>query len=142
MKTGSYLADFENVVLDIGVPVTITNYSYRTYSGTDYDEEYTVLASGTNISTYGIIQPLGQKPYSSDFAYLEKGKIGINDVKMYICGSIAIKGDSKVTVNNGSVFAVAGEGIVSFPETTGSPGNYPVYKKVYLTYMNGSGGYI
>ena len=142
MKTGSYITDFENVVLDVGVPVTIINYSYRTYSGTEYDDEYTVKASGTSINTFGIVQPLGQKPFSSDFVYLQQGKIGINDCKMYICGSIPITAEARITLNNGSIFAVAGEGILSFPETTGSPLNYPVYKKVYLTYMQGSGGYV
>ncbi len=138
MNTSGLTTDFANVVEGRGVPITINNYSYRTYSGTDYDQEYTVLASGTEINTKGIVLPINSNTRSDDYAYVQQGKIGTYDLKMYIAGSISVGADSRIQVNNGSIYSVAENGIVSMPPDIQNP----VYKKVYISTSVGSKGYV
>lgn len=130
MKPSDLRADFDNALNSIGIPITIRYFTYETYSGTDYDEEYLATASGTTVSGIGAFFPIDQ----NDSKFIEEGKITHADKKIYITGSIETRSNMLITVgNSGSEYHVLPKGIFDY-DISGTT----IFKKCYIRMQIGS----
>lgn len=115
--------DFNSVVDENGIPITITNYPTITF-GAGFDDEQLPSSSGTSTSGGCILQPIG----AGDRQYVERGLVTWNDSKMFIAGSLPISGNSLITIGNtGSYYEVLPQGIIQY-QVSGTL----IYQTVYV----------
>ena len=131
MNPTDFRSDFDSVLNENGVPVAITNYTIS-YSGTDYDQEY--RSGTTTINTVGIVQPLNQSTSSTDFQFVQQGKAGYKDSKVYLAGSISVQNNSRLSAA-GSSFEILEGGIIPW-DVSGTT----IYKKCFIRFSAGSVG--
>lgn len=125
--------DFVNSVESAGTGFVITNWSGGglLYSGTSYDEEYPITASGTGVSGVGFFLPLSDRYSSEDAQYVKEGRLWRGDIKMFLAGSVSIDTNSTVKINNGSVYDVLSMGVIPYVVS-----GTTVFKKVFLRSQN------
>lgn len=88
------LLGFAKMVKRAGTPISVRYYTQST--GSIYDEPDTLAQSGATLWTSGIVFTVDPNS-SSDNVLLEQGKIGLNDLRLYVAGSLAF------SLNTGSV---------------------------------------
>ena len=109
----------------------IVRFKYYTGSGanTGYDDDITLVQSGSLVWTSGLIQPIDQKRGSFDSVLMEQGKIQQNDSKLYIDGTISTSGIVKIGLGSPVTEEYT---ILELGVNNHNIGGQNVYKKVYI----------
>jgi hypothetical protein len=131
MTFGTDLVKDFNQALEYGTKIRIKYYT-TSISGTDYDDNATLTASGSDIWTSGLICPIDAKQGSYDALLMEQGKIQINDRKIYVPANTDFSSGIVLKLGVGSPvireYALTEGGVIMW-ETKDS---VQVYKKVYV----------
>lgn len=113
-------------------------FRYFTVSGADsgYDDDVTLVQSGTDFWVSGLLQPLNiENPRGSkDAVLLEQGKIKQDDLKLYVLGTVNTSGTLRIGIGSANPptneYRINDGGV-----TTWTLGNQDVYKKLYVSYL-------
>lgn len=103
---------------------------YTESIGSVWDDERVLTLSGTDLYISGLVQEIDRRPNSRDSVLIEQGRLGINDKKFFIAGSIQTTSGNRIftiTISGAnSVYREITPGI-SIPQI----GADDIYKVVY-----------
>ena len=125
------VSDFQTGVieaLEFGQKIRIKYYNSY-YSDDSYDDDISLLQSGTDYWCSGVILPLNGERGSSDAVLLEQGRILNNDTKLYIQGDVSTSGLIKIGLGSPieGEFSLLSEGVSKW-----SVNQTPILKKLYI----------
>lgn len=135
------LSEFQNdfdSMLEFGEQIRFRYYNQ--FFNDRYDDDTSLMQSGTDFWVSGIVQPISNKQSSSDALLLEQGKILLDDKKVYVAGDVQTSGISPIKIGmTGSPttqqYQILGDGQVTQWDMNGTP----IYKKIFLRFLpNGS----
>lgn len=117
------ITDFDDVVADIGQDIVVRAGS-PTFTS-DYDDETTTVSGG--VSGVAAVQSVGGDSAGDDWKLLEMGKIEMNDLKLFVTGSIFVDENSIIDIqDSGTTFAVIQ--IIPYTSLAGSV----IYREVFI----------
>ena len=134
------VSDLQNDFKQILKYGEIVRFKYYSSVGTgEYDDDITLIQSGSDLWVSGMVQPIKNNQFSSDSLLLQQGKILYDDKKLYIDGDVQTSGLGPIKIGVGSPiiqeYRILEDGQVTEWGVNGSV----VYKKLYLKYLtNGS----
>lgn len=125
-------------ILNYGESIRFKYYTVIHNSTDYYDDDITLIQSGTDTWCSGLIQPIDQTRGSADAFLLQQGKVLMNDSKLYVLGSVQTSGLGQIKVGIGSPnfeeYEFIDNGVIQWV-VNGSP----IYKKIYVRFLtNGS----
>ena len=110
--------------------VRLKYFSYE--AGSVYDDEFSLVQSGSNIWASGLLMPIG----ASESAYVEQGKLRNDDRVLYLGGDVNVSGIFKIGIGSPvrDEYALTGDGIKNYT-LNGSV----IYRKMFIRLLpNGS----
>lgn len=137
MPTVSELrADIDSLINSRGQIIRIRTYTQTILGGAGsyYDSAVTLSASGSQIWTSGLPQPIGGRRGSYEAVLVEQGKLIENDIKLFVAGSHNFSGAAfKIGLGSPPVreYSIVSEGVYAYP-ILGSN----IYQRLYLRYLN------
>ena len=102
-------------------------YFDTTFKAGSYDDDITLVRSGTDTWVSGLVQPLGQ----SEANLLQQGLLKRDDLKVYVDGTVVTSGTWKVGIGGSppaGEYALAEDNMVDSPFVNGSL----TYQKMFL----------
>jgi hypothetical protein len=126
-----------NKLLNLGGNQISIQY-FSVYNTGVYDDDVTITQSGNTLWTSGLVFPVNAQ--SDDAVLMEQGKIGLNDNKIYVNGSlILISNTNNMQVKIGIGSPNTDTYSLIMPGTDAySNENTPVYKCMYVRRLTGS----
>lgn len=81
--------EFQNALLEAGGPIRFRFFT-KTFpgAGSYYDDDVTLVQSGADLFISGVVQPITGPTTTQEAVLLQQGLININDLRVYIAGSI------------------------------------------------------
>lgn len=126
-------------VLKYGEQIRFKYYNVSSGDEDYYDDSVTLTQSGTDFWCSGLVQPIDKRnvPGGYDGLLLEQGKVVVDDKKIYILGNVQTSGLGPIKIGmTGSPptreYEILQDGQAIHWNINGSP----VYKKVYVRYLN------
>lgn len=110
-------ADFENVILEHGMPITVQYWPIGSIGFNDYNEAQKNTGSAVSYSGGAIIHPIN----SNDAGYNKQGILGNQNFKMFLHGSLITDPNMLITLGNtGSVYEVVDPNSITSWEVSGT----------------------
>ena len=125
-------------LLSIGGNQVYIKY-YQVFNTGIYDDDVTLTQSGNTLWTSGLVFPVNAQ--SDDAVLIEQGKIGLNDNKIYLAGSLTFsKNAGKVFEIKFGVGSPTGEeyAMIMPGNDVYSNENIGVYQSIYVRRLTGS----
>ena len=133
------LAGMNKIIHVAGRPIMLQFYSQTV--GSVWNDEVSLVQSGADLWTSGVILPLDNSKGSADSFLVEQGKITNDDIKLFTHGSLLFIGnDLKVRIQLGSENPLYYSFIGPITRTEVQGG--PVYKKVFIRQITHPGSLI
>lgn len=127
------LSDVQSTINNYGEPVRFRRFT-RTFNTGSYDDEV-LLTSGVDIWCSGLVQPIGK----NEAHLVQQGRLFMNDLVVYVDGSVSVSGLWKLGIGSGS--PPAGEYVLTDENLTNSPqlaGSIAYHKMFLRKLTNGS----
>ena len=140
MTVVSELQDDIKQILDYGEQIRFKYYNSSISAGSYYDDDTTLVQSGTDFWTSGLVLPIDSRMGGYDALLLQQGKVTVDDKKVYVIGTVQTSGLGPVKIGMAGSpttrqYQVLEDGHNIQWNLNGSP----VYKKVYVRFLtNGS----
>lgn len=99
----------------------------------DYDDQPTLIKSGTDIYTSGLIFPINANRGSTEYSLLEQGKVLTNDSTAFFTGNVNFESSDQIKIGVGSPVSTGSE-FMLIPNTINSyeVAGEIVYKKIFI----------
>ena len=126
-----------NEILKYGEQVRFKYYTVGDNFSDYYDDDTILIQSGSDLWVSGVVQPISSNQYSSDALLKEQGKILFDDKKLYVAGDIQTSGLGPIKIGmDGSPPTMEYQILEEGQVTTWGVNGSPVYKKLYVRYLN------
>lgn len=132
--TAANLRTSLNEAIRYGDKCRVRYYS-RTFNTGSYDDDFAITRSGTELWVSGLLMPIDSNRGSIDAILVEQGRLLLNDVKLFVEGSLDTSGIIKIGLGSptpNEEYSMVPEGINAY-NLLGSI----IYKKVYLRVLQG-----